>query len=339
MFSAADVPVNYPIAQHCEMSFLKSPPRQLYFGCLKESVSGGGETSSTPCSSNKIRYSQDRLSTYTFQSWFDVGAMLPWTQLFATSDRNEVEQICHEEGAPQPRWIGDNEDTFFQQWEDEPTQLHPITNDRVWFNHAQVFHWSTFPAELWFSFCRLGDIRFLIRCIFMWIVVVIKYRLLGYRMALDVRFGDGTPISVHEMNQVRKAIHNNLVFSSWQRGDILCIDNFRCSHGRQPTYDFGRKILVAWSNPFDKTSVSSLSVEAVSEKVVTDQMRELVKSCSDNVNMTSVPGAIDATPDTSPESTLSRGGAQELKELFISEILPAFPNHKRHVSGPIPTFH
>jgi hypothetical protein len=27
------------------MSFLKSPPRQLYFGCLKESVSGGGETS------------------------------------------------------------------------------------------------------------------------------------------------------------------------------------------------------------------------------------------------------------------------------------------------------
>jgi hypothetical protein len=202
-----------------------------------------------------------------------------------------------------------------------------------------VFHWSTFPAELWFSFCRLGDIRFLIRCIFMWIVVVIKYRLLGYRMALDVRFGDGTPISVHEMNQVRKAIHNNLVFSSWQRGDILCIDNFRCSHGRQPTYDFGRKILVAWSNPFDKTSVSSLSVEAVSEKVVTDQMRELVKSCSDNVNMTSVPGAIDATPDTSPESTLSRGGAQELKELFISEILPAFPNHKRHVSGPIPTFH
>ncbi len=43
-FSAADAPVNYPIAQHCEMSFLKSPPKQLYFGCLQESKSGGGET-------------------------------------------------------------------------------------------------------------------------------------------------------------------------------------------------------------------------------------------------------------------------------------------------------
>mmetsp|Transcript_27789 Transcript_27789/g.77862 ORF Transcript_27789/g.77862 Transcript_27789/m.77862 type:complete len:283 (+) Transcript_27789:140-988(+) len=44
-FSAADVPVTYPIAQHLEMSFLKSPPRQLYFGCMKASSKPGGETS------------------------------------------------------------------------------------------------------------------------------------------------------------------------------------------------------------------------------------------------------------------------------------------------------
>lgn len=43
-FSAADAPVNYPIAQHLEMSFLKAPPRQLYFGCLKASKCMGGET-------------------------------------------------------------------------------------------------------------------------------------------------------------------------------------------------------------------------------------------------------------------------------------------------------
>ena len=43
-FSAADAPVNYPIAQHCEMSFLASPPKQLYFGCRQEAKTGGGET-------------------------------------------------------------------------------------------------------------------------------------------------------------------------------------------------------------------------------------------------------------------------------------------------------
>ena len=31
-FSAAEVPTNYPIAQHLEMSFLSAPPKQLFFG-------------------------------------------------------------------------------------------------------------------------------------------------------------------------------------------------------------------------------------------------------------------------------------------------------------------
>jgi hypothetical protein len=42
VFSAAEVPAYYPIAQHCEMSFLPAPPRQLYFGCLQASASVGG---------------------------------------------------------------------------------------------------------------------------------------------------------------------------------------------------------------------------------------------------------------------------------------------------------
>lgn len=34
VFSAADVPSNFPIPQHLEMSFLPSPPRALYFSCM-----------------------------------------------------------------------------------------------------------------------------------------------------------------------------------------------------------------------------------------------------------------------------------------------------------------
>ena len=34
IFSAAEVPANYPIAQHLEMSFLSEPPKQLFFGML-----------------------------------------------------------------------------------------------------------------------------------------------------------------------------------------------------------------------------------------------------------------------------------------------------------------
>jgi Taurine catabolism dioxygenase TauD, TfdA family len=44
VFCAAGVPANYPIVQHIEMSFLSSPPAQLYFGCVKPSTSVGGKT-------------------------------------------------------------------------------------------------------------------------------------------------------------------------------------------------------------------------------------------------------------------------------------------------------
>ena len=225
-FSAADAPVNYPIAQHCEMSFLKSPPKQLYFGCLQESKAGGGETAlcdfrsvvqqldeslRNKFATKKLQYRRRHYNEG--EKWTtDVGSMLSWRQMFSTSDKSKVEELCRNEGAPEPRWIGEQSDTFYQEWNDEPFVRHPVTNETVWFNHLQVFHWSTFPCELWYAFCRLRDPRFLLRSIFFWIIAIIKYVFLGHRMALDMRFGDGTDISVAEVNQVRSVIHKNMVF-------------------------------------------------------------------------------------------------------------------------------
>ena len=60
-FSAADVPVNYPIAQHLEMSFLNAPPRNLYFGCLEASSASGGETSL--CTKTFLRHYEPNSAT------------------------------------------------------------------------------------------------------------------------------------------------------------------------------------------------------------------------------------------------------------------------------------
>jgi hypothetical protein len=43
-----------------------------------------------------------------------------------------------------------------------------------------------------------------------------------------------------------------MVFNRWKKGDILFIDNFSVSHGRQPTYDTGRKVVVGWDHPLKK---------------------------------------------------------------------------------------
>ncbi len=269
-FNAADVPSNYPIAQHLEMSFLKSPPRQLYFGCMRAPESLGGETSL--CDFRKVYNAlspalRDKLATkkikYTRkhfkvgEKWtYDVGAMLGWPNLFDTDDIDEVEQICLQEQTPEVQWVGPQKDTFLQEWIDEPFQRHPVTHEMVWFNHTNVFHWTTFPAELWFAFRRFNDGRFLVHCILITIFTVFKYGVLGYKMALNSTFGDGTAITLQEISEVRAAIHKHMIFSRWQKGDILCIDNFSMSHGRQPTYDKGRSIVVAWSQPFNKTQTS-----------------------------------------------------------------------------------
>jgi hypothetical protein len=135
------------------------------------------------------------------------------------------------------------------------------------------------------------------------IVCVFKYGLLGHKMSLDSSFGDGTPISVMEMHEIRSAIHKHMVFARWQLGDMLCIDNFAVSHGRQPTYDRTRKIVVAWSDPLEKTNTLTC---AEAEILYCENPQE-----------------------RTPESTLIDGEAQTLKEQVLEECLSGI--HEPHV--------
>ena len=272
--------MNYPIAQHIEMSFLPEPPRQLFFGCLKPSDKAGGETALadfrqvyrdlSPQLRQKlldkgIRYERSHKKTGTYFT-YDVADMLGWPELFGTSDKAKVEDICQQEGTP-VQWKGD---TYVSTTQSEAFQLHPITKEPVWFNHTQVFHWTTFPAELWHAWKRCRDWRLLLHCIFVTIFSVIKYGIIGHKMALYATFGDGKPVSVPEMQEIRQAIHKNMVFNRWEKGDLLMIDNFSTSHGRQPTYDKGRNIVVAWGDPLKKenelTASSQLMVPNETQK-------------------------------------------------------------------------
>ena len=251
------------------MSFLPAPPSQLYFGCLKPSKSSGGETAladfrkvyqDVPQDLKQKLLTKGLRYTRTHKKQgarftTDVSDMLGWPSLFGTDDKAKVEEMCKAENVPF-YWDGD---TFVSVTQSQAFQLHPITREHVWFNHTQVFHWTTFACELWFAFKRTWEVRLLLHCIVVGIFSIIKYGILRHKMSLDVSFGDGEPISASEMSQIRRAIHKNMVFNRWQKGDICMIDNFAVSHGRQPTYDKGRKIAVAWSYPLQKTNaVTSL---------------------------------------------------------------------------------
>ena len=126
-------------------------------------------------------------------------------------------------------------------------------------------------------------------------------------------WSSGTAITLYNMyyyvmyfTKLRLTFASLLCFcSTWQKGDIMCIDNFSVSHGRQPTYDLGRKILVAWSEPLDKTSLAPIEEEAIVTKqsgVVFDDKL--------------VPAALAVTPDSSPETTLTGEEAENLRDSF-----------------------
>lgn len=329
VFSAAEVPVNYPISQHIEMSFLPAPPRQLFFSCMKASTSAGGETALADFRKvyrdlppalrqkffqKKLRYHRTHKKVGTYFT-YDVADMLGWPQLFGTSDKDQVERICQEEGILM-RWEGPNNDTFVSIIDSEPFQLHPITKEPVWFNHTQVFHWTSFPVELFYAFLRTYEIRLLIHCIFVSIFCIVKYGILGQKMGLTAMFGDETPITAAEMHQVRRVIHKHMVFNRWQKGDILCIDNYSTSHGRQPTYDKGRKVVVSWADPLVKanelTYHASLSTK-----------QEVDHNATTSVVETELPiiQQEENPQERTPESTLTKKESQELKEAVASDML------------------
>ena len=52
-------------------------------------------------------------------------------------------------------------------------------------------------------------------------------------MGMHTMFGDGSEIPLSDVAHVREIIHKNMVFDRWRKGDLLIIDNFRVSHGRQ----------------------------------------------------------------------------------------------------------
>ena len=81
---------------------------------------------------------------------------------------------------------------------------------------------------------RLGGLKYRL---FSWITWLLKFfflNLLGPSwVGFHTAFGDGSEIPESYQTHLRDVIWQNLVFNRWERGDLLMIDNWRISHGRQ----------------------------------------------------------------------------------------------------------
>ena len=99
---------------------------------------------------------------------------------------------------------------------------------------SQVFHWSNFYQEYFRIWRRLGGVKYLLYSLIMWLLSFFFLGVMGRnRVGMHTEFGDGSAIPRSTITHVRNVVWRNLVFKRWEKGDILMIDNFRVSHGRQ----------------------------------------------------------------------------------------------------------
>jgi len=260
VFSASELPPYYPIPQHCEMTFVKQPPRRLMFGCLVAPQGGGGET--PLCDMRTVAAEMDPAVRGRFERGglriirnydgpsgkgrFDLWQLKRWDELFQTEDRAAVEARCAAEGVyTDLRWGPGDRLRLIS--EHEALRDHPETGTPVWFNHVQVFHLSTAAAELRRIYRRTGDLRSAALWRFAQVAVAGKRRFTASdEQALHCTYRDGSEIAEADLEHVRDTIWRHMIAEPWQQGDMVVIDNFAVSHGRLP-YRGPRQVVVAWA--------------------------------------------------------------------------------------------
>lgn len=229
VYTATEYPQELEISQHCENSYQRTWPLQLYFRCEKAALSGG----ETPlCDMRMVTAQIPSDIKTTFQKKgvmyvrnYHPGLDLPWETVFQTRDRGEVESFCRKNSI-NFEWLANGCLRTTQVC--QGMARHPKTHEELWFNQAHLFHSSNLDK----------DIR--------------EYLIQTYSengLPRNAYFGDGTPIDDGILQEIRAIFSERQVAFTWKDKDLLLVDNMLCSHGRKP-YSGPRKVLVSMGNPF-----------------------------------------------------------------------------------------
>lgn len=227
VFTSTEMSRDRPIDLHHEMSYAHNWPGRLYFYCDVPPAEGGA----TPVASERRvfpRIPDDVKERFTrhgvrYVRNYGPDVDLPWQEVFGTTDRAEVDAYCHASGTEAEWGRGDSLRTISVR---QAVAAHPRTGETVWFNHAHLFHTSILPPEV---------VE----------VLIADYGLDG--LPRNALYGDGEPIEDEVIALIRGLYEEARVTFAWQRSDVLIVDNFLATHGRDP-FGGDRRVLVAMSD-------------------------------------------------------------------------------------------
>lgn len=228
VFSSTDLPAIQPIRLHNENSYTLDFPGVLLFGCVTAPEEGGATTIGDMRQALRmlpadLRERFERAGWLLVRNYSEL-AGLPWHTSFATDERAEVEAYC-QENLIGHEWL--DEDTLRTRHRRSAIISHPVTSERVWFNHFAFWNSRTLDE----------DVRE---------VLLDTYGEDG--LPFNTFLGDGSRLSDEDVAAINDVYDRVTVRETWQRGDVMLVDNILCAHGRE-AFRGDRKILVAMGRP------------------------------------------------------------------------------------------
>ncbi len=224
IYTSTEYPAEHAIPLHHEMSYSHNWPTKIWFYCNMPAREGGA----TPVASDREvfglidpavrrRFVEKKVM---YVRNYGEGLDLSWREAFQTEDRAEVEGYCRAAHMSCEWGEGDRLRTRAVR---QAVATHPRTGETVWFNHAHMFHISNVEPSV--REALLGQFR-------------------DDELPRNAFYGDGSRIEPSVLEEIRGVYDRAAVRFPWRAGDVMLLDNFLASHGREP-FKGPRRVLVA----------------------------------------------------------------------------------------------
>jgi alpha-ketoglutarate-dependent taurine dioxygenase len=238
VYDATVYPRNRAILFHNEGSHTPRLPSRQFFFCGRQGFTGG-ETPIVDCRRVYQALSPALRTAFAERGLvylrnFIPGVDVRWQDFFRTDNRHDVEARCRAEGVT---WEWRDDGGLRTQTPARAVIRHPVTGEPSFCNQIMLHHTACLDARTRQALLAVlppGD------------------------LPRNVCFGDGGAIADEIVAEVLQVTVRTAVRFTWQRGDLLMLDNLSTAHARSP-FEGDRQILVAVGDVVDTSNLRPVS--------------------------------------------------------------------------------